>query len=72
MTGAEHVAWAKERALEYVDLGQPAQAMASLTSDLAKHPDTQDHAAIGLMYMLALAGHLSTPGDVREFIEGVN
>lgn len=37
MTRAEHVAWAKERALEYVEAGQLTDAWTSLVSDLGKH-----------------------------------
>lgn len=41
-------------------------------SDLTKHPETEGHAAIELMMILAMGGHLSTPHRVREFIEGIN
>lgn len=69
---AEHVAWAKERALEYVDQGDLQNAFASLMSDLGKHPDTANHAAIELGMMLMMAGNLSTTRDMRDFIEGCN
>jgi hypothetical protein len=72
VTRTEHLAWAKERALEYADRGDVAQAMASLGSDLNKHPDTAGHSGIELMTMLAMTGHLSTSREVREFIEGFN
>ena len=72
MTRAEHLAWAKERALVYADMGDVAQAMASLGSDLNKHPETKNHAAMELMMMLAMAGHLDAPGELRKFIEGFN
>lgn len=71
-TRAEHVAWCKERALEYVDLGDTANALASMTSDLGKHEETADHAAIQLGMLLAMGGHLSTSRDMREWIEGIN
>lgn len=69
---AEHLAWAKERALGYVDQGELDNALASLMSDLRKHPDTADHAAMELGMMLMMAGHLSTTRDMRDFIEGCN
>jgi hypothetical protein len=72
MTRAEHLAWAKGRALEYADAGDTANAFASLASDLNKHPETTGHAAVELGGMLLFAGHLSTPAKMREFIEGVN
>lgn len=46
---AEHVAWAKERALGELDREDVSaakaivSALASMTSDLNKHPDTRDH-----------------------------
>lgn len=70
-TRAEHVAWCKERALEYVDLGMLSEALSSLFSDLRKHPATADHAAVELGTMLAVTGHMTTAAEVREFIEGV-
>lgn len=69
---AEHLTWCKQRALEYVDRGELDNALASLMSDLRKHPQTADHGAIELGMMLTLAGHLSTVHDMRDFIEGCN
>ncbi len=39
-TRAEHLAWCKERALEYVERGDLVNAMASFASDMRKHRDT--------------------------------
>lgn len=72
MTRDEHLQWAKDRALEYADRGDLANAMASLGSDLNKHPGTKNHAAMELMMMLAMNGHLDAPGELRKFIEGFN
>jgi hypothetical protein len=72
MTRAEHLAWAKERALEYADRGDVSQAIASLGSDLNKHPETKNHAGMELMMMLAIGGHLDSPAELRKFIEGFN
>jgi hypothetical protein len=72
VTRAEHLAWCKQRALEYVDAGDPTQALASLTSDLRKHKETKGHSAIELGMMLAMSGHLDTQAKMREWIEGVN
>lgn len=66
-----HVAWCKQRALEYVDAGDLPNAFASLVSDLNKHPATAEHSAIELGAMLLFGGHLNTPHAMREFIEGV-
>jgi len=67
---ADHMAWAKQRALEYLP-GDVMNAMASFISDLGKHPQTQGHAAIELMGMHAAAGLLDVR-TCRELIEGSN
>lgn len=72
MTRDEHLAWAKQRALEYADQGDAQQAMVSIASDLNKHPETENHSGIELGMMLLMTGNLSGPQEVREFIEGFN
>lgn len=71
MTGTEHFVWARARALEYIHLGEPEQARASLVSDLGKHEATagvlhQD--LLGLAYGELL---LSGTRGVRDFITGL-
>lgn len=74
MTRAEHLQWAKTRALEYVTAGDLSQAFASLGSDLGKHPELagarQLNADLGAQ--LFFAGHLKTPEKMREWINGFN
>ena len=41
MTRDEHLAWVRERALEYLEAGDPHSAIASLISDLGKHEETR-------------------------------
>ena len=74
MTRAEHLQWAKDRALEYADRGDTGTAIASLQSDLGKHPDTAASASIvaELMMPLAMIGKFERPGELRKFIEGFN
>jgi hypothetical protein len=69
-TRAEHVAWAKERALEYVEAGQLTDAWASIVSDFGKHEATVGHYGLMLGSQLVAAGHLSTAAAMRKFIEG--
>ena len=71
-TRAEHVAWCKQRALAYVDAGEMNNALASMGSDLNKHPETANHPAIMLGVMLLAGGHLSTASEMRRHIEGYN
>jgi Tfp pilus assembly protein PilF len=69
-TRAEHLAWCKERALEYLDAGDLANAVASMGSDLNKHPQTGAGAALmslGLMYVMNC-----DQAGVRRWIEGFN
>ena len=71
MTRAEHLAWCKHRALEYLP-ADPRQALTSMFSDLGKHPETAGHIGIGLGVQLMLIGDLSSPEQARHFIEGFN
>lgn len=72
VTRAEHLRWAKDRALAYADRGDVVNTLASLTSDLRKHPETEDHPGPQLGLMLAMAGALSTPHQLRDWVEGFN
>ena len=72
MTRAEHVEWCKKRALEYIDIDDVNNALASMCSDLRKHPETEKHAGIELGTMMVMGGHLSSPDKMREFILGFN
>jgi hypothetical protein len=74
MTRAEHLAWCKERALEYVDAGDLPNAVASMTSDLGKHPETQRDRRhyeflLGVGMIDAMMGDAPA---VRRWIEGSN
>ena len=71
-TRSEHLAWCKQRALEYCDQGDTTQAAASFMSDMGKHPETESHIALGLMAQMLFGGMLSTPSEMRKFIEGFN
>lgn len=71
VTPAEHFTWAQGRALEYVDMDQPGNALASLVSDLGKHESTA-----GILHpdLLMLAtGELMLGGarGIRDFITGL-
>lgn len=74
MTREEHLAWAKERALEYVDAGDLSQAFASLTSDLGKHDELAGALKIqhDLGWPQYFAGHFNTAARMRAWIEGFN
>ncbi len=70
MTRAEHLAWAKSRALEYVDAGDLSQAVSSMGSDLSKHPECGINASVGVLgIMKAKTGDSA---GVRRWIEDFN
>lgn len=72
MTREEHLQWAKQRAIEYVERGELTNALASMGSDLNKHEGTRGHLAIKLGMQLMMSGNLDTPEAMRRFILGVN
>lgn len=72
MDRAEHLQWCKDRALAYADRGDMTNAVASMASDMSKHPGTEDHQGVMLMMMLAMSGQFDRPGELRKFIEGFN
>lgn len=72
MTREEHLQWCKNRALEYVDANDLNNALTSMLSDLSKHSETRDHPAMQLSIMLKMNGHLDTPYEMQEFINGFN
>jgi hypothetical protein len=72
LSRTEFLEWAKARALQYAEIGDIGNALASLSSDLQKHPETKNHIGIELGHELILNGHLRTIQEMRDFIEGFN
>ena len=68
-TREEHLAWCKRRALQYVEAGQLQDAVASMTSDLRKHPET-GRPGVEMLGLLGLGEIRRGPDAVREWIEG--
>jgi hypothetical protein len=66
-TRDEHMRWCKTRALEYVERGDGAQALASMTSDLGKHPELAKSAAFARRFCPTVDYKNLTA--VRKFIE---
>jgi hypothetical protein len=69
-TWEEHLAWCKQRALEYIDRGDVMNGLTSMMSDIEKHPEGKEHAGNKTGVMLMLTGNLSSPYEARRFIEG--
>ena len=72
MDRTEHLQWCKDRALEYVNIGDMPQAVASMCSDLSKHPETANHAGKQLGTMLIFGGHMKTADETIKWINGFN
>ena len=70
MTRDEHLAWCKRRALEYVDAGDLTNAVASMGSDLKKHPDTDNPTLSGLVRIGMMYVMDGDKAAVQRWIEG--
>lgn len=71
MTRQEHLEWCKKRAHAYLDRGDVKNAIASMMSDLNKHPETEVKNPI--LNMLGITAAASD--DTREaarYIDGFN
>ena len=63
----EHLEWCKERAREYLDAGELPNAVASMGSDLAKHPELKPKPHLFLLgTMRVLDGD---PAAARAWVE---
>jgi hypothetical protein len=72
-TREEHLSWCKQRALAYVDRGDLTNALASMASDVRKHPETDTHAATVLLAMEGTRCVMAQDmAGMRRLIEGFN
>lgn len=67
---SEHLACCKERALEYLDDGDLVNAVASMSSDLTKHPEGGINPHLAMLGMMYVRDH--DAAGVRRWIEGFN
>ncbi len=72
MNRAEHLQWAKDRALAELAAGSTTNAFASMASDLGKHDELAEHVGIELGLRQVMGGFLTTPEQHRRWIEGFN
>lgn len=71
MSGPEHLAWAKQRAIEFLDRGDIKNALTSLASDLTKSPETATLARRSAGETMALIIGRASEEQVREYINGI-
>jgi hypothetical protein len=69
-TRHEHLDWCKARALEYLNRGDLSNAVASMASDMTKHPETSCPPALTMVGMMAVMNH--DADGVRRWIAGFN
>ena len=72
MTRAAHIRWCKERALQEMNFtGFPSDGIASMMSDLRKHPETNDETLQLLCVSMLMKGRQNlTKQQVIDFING--
>ena len=66
----DHIRWCKDRALEYVKLGDLDNAIASMQSDLTKHPETNTPEVIKRALDIELIYAISRHRRVVTWIHG--
>lgn len=71
MTAAEHFDWAVGRAMEYVELDDPGNAITSLVSDFEKHEGTAKVLTPGLIMLFTGEAMIDGAKGARRFIEGL-
>jgi hypothetical protein len=71
MTRQEYLDWCKKRAHEYLDRGDVQNAIASMMSDLNKHPKTASRYPF-LSHMGLMAAASGDVQEARRFIDGFN
>ena len=69
-TRAEHIRWCKQRAREYLDAGDPQQAVASMASDLGKHEETRSLGNSTGMLAIAALMFGDPMAAARKYVEG--
>jgi hypothetical protein len=72
LTRAEHLQWCKDRALEYVELGDLETAILSMQSDIKKHPETTLEQSIEVALLQILFSQPRTAANVRHWIQSFN
>lgn len=72
MTRAEHLAWCKQRAHEYLEKGDVTNAVASMMSDLKKHPETQTQVG-GILDQIGMQAAMNQDrAAAKRYIDGFN
>ncbi len=68
MTRDEHVEWCKKRAREYLDKGDLENAIASMISDMNKHPECRVNEYLAVLGIMSVRDR--DVAGARRFIDG--
>lgn len=69
-TREQHLEWCKIRAREYLQHGDVMNAVTSMVSDLAKHPETTTEGNTFIFMLAMIAASSGSIEEARRFIEG--
>ncbi len=70
LSRSEHLAWAKARALTYVEGGELLTAVCQMTVDLLRHPAWDDHEFVRLMACDAILYRIPRGAEhIRAWVE---
>lgn len=72
MTRQQHLEWCKKRAHEYLAKGDVANAVASMMSDLEKHPETSVASSPTLNMLGIMTASKNDIHEARRYIDGFN
>jgi hypothetical protein len=70
MSREEYLQKAKDRALRYLDAGNPVEAVTSMLSDLSQHPELKEHAGHHIGDTLLAGPMINNTEFVRRYIVG--
>lgn len=68
-TASEHFDWCVQRAEEYLNMGNPEEAVASFLSDMSKHEGTKDRVP-GFVAVDGILFASKSVDKARRWIEG--
>lgn len=77
MNRDEYLAWAKQRAIEYVEIGELPNAVASMVSDLSQAPKNFEFGSDYTIHTLGAVGiailvqeSANKSAEIRKWVEG--
>lgn len=71
MNEEQYIAWVKKSALGWLESGRPNLALVTFWQDLEDRPDLGLSWYMDKGHFLYQAGVLSTPTQIREYIDGL-